>query len=92
MADIDKAITFEERVDLQVKNRTKGMEIEVDITEENPDFYNFEQLEDGNIAFGMSTPPLEETDFYDNLADILDNGDLTSIKNELMGSIDSDKE
>jgi hypothetical protein len=92
MADIDKAITFEERVDLQVKDRTKGMEIEVDITEENPDFDNFEQLEDGNIAFGMSTPPLEETDFYDNLADILDNGDLTSIKNELMGSIDSDKE
>lgn len=94
MATIDKAITMEEQMELKVRDRSKNMEleVEVDVTEEDTDFDNFEQLEDGNIAFGMSTPPLEETDFYDNLADILDNGDLTSIKNELMGSIDSDKE
>ena len=94
MATIDKAITMEEQMELKVRDRSKNMEleVEVDVTEEDTDFDNFEQLEDGNIAFGMSTPPLEETGFYDNLADILDNGDLTSIKNELMGSIDSDKE
>jgi hypothetical protein len=51
MADIDKAITFEERVDLQVKDRTKGMEIEVDITEENPDFDSFEELEDAKVLW-----------------------------------------
>ena len=52
MADIDKAITFDEQVELNVRDRTKGMEIEVDITEENPDFDSFEELEDGNIVFG----------------------------------------
>ena len=94
MATVDKAITIEEQVDLKVRDRSKDMEldVEVDVTEEDSDFDNFEQLEDGNIAFGMPTPPLEETDFYDNLADALDNGDLASIKNDLMGSIDSDKE
>ena len=94
MATVDKAITIEEQVDLKVRDRSKDMEldVEVDVTEEDADFDNFEQLEDGNIAFGMPTPPLEETDFYDNLADALDNGDLASIKNDLMGSIDSDKE
>jgi hypothetical protein len=92
MADIDKAITFEERVDLQVKDRTKGMEIEVDITEENPDFDSFEELEDGNIAFGEPMPQEEEIDFYENLAEVLDDSDLSSLKNDLMGSINSDKE
>ena len=94
MATIDKAITIEEQMELEVRDRSKDMEleVEVDVTEEDADFDNFEQLEDGNIAFGMPTPPLEETDFYDNLADALDNGDLASIKNDLMGSIDSDKE
>ena len=82
MADIDKAITFEERVDLQVKDRTKGMEIEVDITEENPDFDSFEELEDGNIVFGEPMPQEEEIDFYENLAEVLDDSDLSSLKND----------
>jgi len=92
MADIDKAITFEEQVDLQVKDRSKGMEIEVDVTEENPDFESFEQMEDGSISFGEATPEEIEVDFYENLAEVIDDADLRSLKNDLMSNIDSDKE
>ena len=92
MADIDKAITFDEQQDLGVRNRTKEMEIEVDVTEENSDLDSFEQMEDGNIAFGEPTPPVEETDFYANLADIMPDSDLNSLKNDLMGNIESDKD
>ena len=92
MADIDKAITFDEQQDLGVRNRTKEMEIEVDVTEENPDLDSFEQMEDGNIAFGEPTPPMEETDFYANLADIMPDSDLNSLKNDLMSNIESDKD
>jgi hypothetical protein len=92
MADIDKAITFDEQQDLGVRNRTKEMEIEVDVTEENPDLDSFEQMEDGSIAFGEPTPPVEETDFYANLADIMPDSDLNSLKNDLMSNIESDKD
>ena len=92
MADIDKAITFDEQVDLNVRDRTKGMEIEVDVTEENSDLDSFEQMEDGNIAFGEPTPPMEDTDFYANLADIMPDSDLNSLKNDLMSNIESDKD
>ena len=92
MADIDKAITFDEQQDLGVRNRTKEMEIEVDVTEENSDLDSFEQMEDGNIAFGEPTPPVEDTDFYANLADIMPDSDLNSLKNDLMSNIESDKD
>ena len=92
MADIDKAITFDEQIDLKVRDRSKGMEIEVDVTEENPELDSFEQMEDGSIAFGEPTPPMEETDFYANLADIMPDSDLNSLKNDLMSNIESDKD
>ena len=92
MADIDKAITFDEQVDLNVRDRSKSMEIEVDVTEENPDLDSFEQMEDGSIAFGEPTPPMEDTDFYANLADIMPDSDLNSLKNDLMSNIESDKD
>ena len=92
MADIDKAITFDEQQDLGVRNRTKEMEIEVDVTEEKPDLDSFEQMEDGSIAFGEPTPPAEDTDFYANLADIMPDSDLNSLKNDLMSNIESDKD
>ena len=92
MADIDKAITFDEQIDLKVRDRSKGMEIEVDVTEENPELDSFEQMEDGSIAFGEPTPPMEDTDFYANLADIMPDSDLNSLKNDLMGNVESDKD
>ena len=58
MADVDKAITFEDQVELGVRDRSKEMEI----------------------------------DFYSNLAEQLDSSDLSTIKNDLMTNVDSDKD
>ena len=90
MADVDKAITFEDQVELGVRDRSKEMEIEVE--EENPDLEEFEQMEDGTIMFGAPTPPVDDTDFYSNLAEQLDSSDLSTIKNDLMANVDSDKD
>jgi len=94
MADIDKAITFEDQLELGVRDRSKEMEVEVevDIQEDNPDFEGFEEMEDGNIMFGEATPPMEDTDFYANLAEEVESSELNSLMDDLMGSIDSDKE
>ena len=92
MADIDKAIDPEEQEELQVRNRTKGMDIEVDVTEEDPELESFEELEDGTIAFGNMPEPVDDTEFSANLADLMDDSDLNSLKNDLMGNIDADKE
>ena len=89
---VEKAITIEDQVDLKVRDRSKGMELEVDVQEDQPEFENFEQLDDGSIAFGMPAPVVEDTDFYANLADIIDDRELNSVKNDLMGNIDADKE
>ena len=92
MADIDKVINVEEQIDLQVRNRTKGMDIEVDVTEEDPELESFEELEDGTIAFGNTPEPVDDTEFSANLADLMDDSDLNSLKNDLMGNIDADKD
>ena len=92
MADIDKAIDPEEQEELQVRNRTKGMDIEVDVTEEDPELESFEELEDGTIAFGNMPEPVNDTEFSANLADLMDDSDLNSLKNDLMGNIDADKD
>ena len=90
MADIDKAITFEDQIELEVRDRSKEMEVEVE--EENPDLEEFEQMEDGTIMFGAPTPPVDDTDFYSNLAEQLESSDLSTIKNDLMANVDSDKD
>ena len=93
MADIDKAINVEEQIDLRVRNRTKGVDVEVDVTEDNPEMDSFEQMEDGNIAFGNTLPSIQDPeDFYANLADLMEDSDLNSVKDDLMGNIEDDKE
>ena len=64
MADIDKAITFEDQVELEVRDRSKEMEVEVDIEEENPDLEGFEEMDDGSIMFGAPTPPILVSAFF----------------------------
>jgi len=92
MADVDKAITFEDQVELGVRDRSKEMEVEVDIEEENLDLNEFEEMDDGSIMFGSPTPPMDTTDFYANLAEELDSSELSIIKNDLMANVDSDKD
>ena len=60
---VDKAITTEEQIDLKVRDRSKQMDIEVDVQEEQPELDDFEQLEDGTLVFGAVAPPLDNTDF-----------------------------
>ena len=92
MADVDKAITIEDQQELGVRDRSKEMELEVEVEEESPDLEEFEQMEDGTIMFGAPTPPVDDTDFYSNLAEQLDSSDLSTIKNDLMANVDSDKD
>ena len=92
MATTDKAITFDEQVDLKVRDRSKEMDIEVDVAESNPELDSFEQMPDGSIEFGAPLPPMDNTNFSANLAEIIDDSDLNSLKNDLMGNIEADKE
>ena len=92
MSEVDKAITPEDQVELGVRDRSKEMEIEVEVEEENLDLEEFEQMEDGTIMFGAPTPPVDNTDFYSNLAEELDSSELSVIKNDLMANVDSDKD
>ena len=91
MASVDKAINYDDQVDLQIKNKDKEMDIEVELEENNFDLDSFEQLEDGTLVFGAVAPPLDATDFYQNLAEVLDDQDLGQIKNDLMGNVEADK-
>ena len=38
---VDKAITTEEQIDLKVRDRSKQMDIEVDVQEEQPELDDF---------------------------------------------------
>ena len=91
MASVDKAITFDEQVELKVRDRSKEMDVEVELEENNFDLDSFEQLEDGTLVFGAVAPPLDATDFYQNLAEVLDDQDLGQIRNDLMGNVEADK-
>ena len=88
---VEKAISVEDQVDLKVRDRSKEMEIEVDVEEAQPDLDSFEQLDDGTLVFGAVAPPLEDTDFYANLAEVIDDQELNVIKNDLMGNVEADK-
>jgi len=92
MAEVDKAIDPEEQIELQVRNRDKSMDIEVDVTEEDPELDSFEELEDGTIAFGSTPEPMLDTDFSANLADLMDDSELNVLKNDLMDNVDADKD
>ena len=90
MADIDKAISVDEQIALEVRDRDKSMEVEVP-EEEIQDIEQFEQLEDGTLIFGGALPPPENTDFYANLAEIMDDDDLARVKIDILDGVESDK-
>ena len=64
----------------------------VELDEENPDV---EDTDDGGAIVNMDEDveaPVDESDFYANLADELDQGDLEAITLELIQKIDYDKD
>ena len=86
---VEKAISIEDQAELKVRDRSRELEIEVE--ESRPELDSFEELEDGTLVFGAVAPPLEDTDFYANLAEVIDDQELNVIKNDLMGNVQADK-
>ena len=86
---VEKAISVEDQAELKVRDRSRELEIEVE--ESRPELDSFEELEDGTLVFGAVAPPLEDTDFYANLAEVIDDQELNVIKNDLMGNVEADK-
>ena len=90
MADIDKVISLDEQVELEVRDRNKAMEVEVP-EEEIQDISEFQQLDDGTLVFGGALPPPENIDFYANLAEVMDDTDLNKVKLDILDGVEADK-
>ena len=90
MADIDKAIDAADQAELKVENKDKS--IEVSVPEANEiDLSNFETQEDGTITFGSVLTPDIQEEFNDNLAEYLEDDELSSIYNDLVDAVENDK-
>ena len=90
MADIDKAIDAADQAELKVENKDKS--IEVSVPEDNEiDLSNFETQEDGTITFGSVLTPDIQEEFNDNLAEYLEDDELSSIYNDLVDAVENDK-
>ena len=90
MADIDKAIDAADQAELKVENKDKS--IEVSVPENNElDLSNFETQEDGTITFGSVLTPDIQEEFNDNLAEYLEDDELSSIYNDLVDAVENDK-
>ena len=90
MADIDKAIDAADQAELKVENKDKS--IEVSVPEDNEiDLSNFETQEDGTITFGSVLTPDIQEEFNDNLAEYLEDNELSSIYNDLVDAVENDK-
>ena len=90
MADIDKAIDAADQAELKVENKDKS--IEVSVPKDNEiDLSNFETQEDGTITFGSVLTPDIQEEFNDNLAEYLEDDELSSIYNDLVDAVENDK-
>ena len=90
MADIEKAIDAEDQIDLDVENQDKS--IKVSLPEDSDiDLASFETLEDGTISFGSVLAPDIQEEFNANLAELIDEDELTGIYNDLIDAVDGDK-
>ena len=90
MADIEKAIDAEDQIDLDVENQDKS--IKVSLPEDSDiDLASFETLEDDTISFGSVLTPDIQEEFNANLAEFIDEDELTGIYNDLIDAVDGDK-
>ena len=90
MADIDKAIDAADQAELKVENKDKSIEVSVPEDSEL-DLSNFETQEDGTITFGSVLTPDIQEEFNDNLAEYLEDDELSSIYNDLVDAVENDK-
>ena len=67
------------------------VDIEEDVSVEGPDV-NIQMEEDGGVVVDFDpTPDRGEGDFYDNLAETLEDSELTRISSDLLGDYDNNK-
>ena len=90
MSDIEKAIDPADQADLDIENQDKS--IKVNVPEDSEiDLANFETQEDGTITFGSVLTPDIQEEFNDNLAEYLEDDELSSIYNDLVDAVENDK-
>ena len=94
---IERGINDSDKFDLDIEDRSKEIEITV-----NPDIEEMfagvddddnEILEDGTMLVGMPPPPMMDMgqDFYANLAEVIDPGDLGRIYSDCMADYQDDR-
>ena len=100
---IERGVSESDKFDLEIDDNSKEIEVNVDAEfEESTDIDNIfgnleddqnEILEDGTMLVGVPPEPIidQGTDFYENLAEIIDTADLGSIYSNCMADYQDDK-
>jgi len=92
VSDVDKAIYPNEADELGVENLDK--QIEIGIPDEEifgEGEVDIEEMEDGSVLVGPTPPVLQEGEFYQNLAEELEDQELAKILNTCLGDVQGDK-
>jgi hypothetical protein len=92
VSDVDKAIYPNEADELDVENLDK--QIEIGIPDEEvfgEGEVDIEEMEDGSVLVGPTPPVLQEGEFYQNLAEELEDQELAKILNTCLGDVQGDK-
>ena len=92
VSDVDKAIYPNEADELGVENLDK--QIEIGIPDEEifgEGEVDIEEMEDGSVLVGPTPPVLQEGEFYQNLAEELEDQELAKILNNCLGDVQGDK-
>ena len=94
---IERGVNDSDKFDLDIEDRSKEIEITFDADIEEMfagvDDDDNEILEDGTMLVGMPPPPMMDMgqDFYANLAEVIDPGDLGRIYSDCMADYQDDR-
>ena len=92
MADVDKALYPGEAESLDIEDESKIIELgipDADVFGEGE--VDIEEMEDGSVLVGPTPPVLQEGEFYQNLAEELEDQELAKILNNCLGDVQGDK-
>ena len=92
MADVDKALYPGEAESLNIEDESKTIDIgipDADVFGEGE--VDIEEMEDGSVLVGPTPPVLQEGEFYQNLAEELEDQELAKILNTCLGDVQGDK-
>ena len=92
MADVDKALYPGEAESLDIEDESKTIELgipDADVFGEGE--VDIEEMEDGSVLVGPTPPVLQEGEFYQNLAEELEDQELAKILNNCLGDVQGDK-